>query len=34
MIEPEQVEDRRLEIVDVDGVFGDVEADVVRRADA
>ena len=31
VVEAEQVEDRRLEVVDVDGVLGDVEAEVVGR---
>ena len=32
VVEAEQVQDRRLEVVDVDGVLGDVEAQVVGRA--
>ena len=32
VVEAEQVEDRGLEVVDVDRVFGDVEAQVVGRA--
>ena len=32
VVEAEQVQDRGLEIVDVDRVLGDVEAEVVGRA--
>lgn len=32
VIESEAMENRRLQVVDVDGVFGDVEAEVVGRA--
>ncbi len=31
VVEAQQVQDRRLEVVDVDGVLGDVEAEVVGR---
>ncbi len=34
VVEAEQVEDRRLDVVDVDRVFGDVEAEVVGRPQA
>ena len=32
VVDAEQVQDRRLEVVDVDGVLGDVVAEVVGRA--
>ena len=32
MVEAEQVQDRRLQVVDVDRVLDDVEAEVVGRA--
>jgi len=32
MVEAEQVQDRRLQVVDVDGILGDVEAEVVVGA--
>ncbi len=33
VVEAEEMKDRRLEIVDMDGVFGDVEPEVIGRAD-
>ena len=33
VVQAEQVQDRRLQVVDVDAVLGDVEAELVGRAD-